>query len=222
MQYFAVSDNREIKAKKIESVLTDFLEEESITGKIILDLGCGSGHIAEFFSRTNVVFAADVVEQITIPNRNAIIFKKIDTVLLPFEDNYFDVVIFNHVIYCTADQDSQLKEIYRILKRNGICYLASANRYFPIEGFTKLPLIHYLPHRLFRSLYKRIRQTEDDLFPVGYHKMVDLIKKAGFAYCEYTSEIIKNPKKYFSEYTLPFQFSVLKYISPTIVFVLRK
>ena len=60
MEYFAVSDNREIKAKKIEAVLCDFLGEKTIKDKIILDLGCGSGHIAEYFAQNNEVIAADV------------------------------------------------------------------------------------------------------------------------------------------------------------------
>ena len=156
MKYFAVSDNRQQKADKIEAVLRDYLGED-IKGRRILDLGCGSGHIAEYFSHTNEVIAADVVEQMTIGRKDSLQFIKLDSASLPFEDSCFDIVIFNHVIFCLPDQYGQLKEIYRILKKEGLCYLASANRYFPIEGFTKLPLIHYLPNRLFRSLYKIIR-----------------------------------------------------------------
>lgn len=221
MKYFAVSDNRQQKADKIEAVLRDYLGKD-IKGRRILDLGCGSGHIAEYFSHTNEVAAADVVEQMTIGRKDSLRFIKLDSASLPFEDNCFDIVIFNHVIFCLPDQSGQLKEIYRILKKEGICYLASANRYFPIEGFTKLPLIHYLPNRLFRSLYKIIRKTDIDLFPVGYHKLIDLIKDAGFTYREYTGEILKNPAKYHSEYAVPFSIPVPQCISPTSIFVLRK
>jgi ubiquinone/menaquinone biosynthesis C-methylase UbiE len=222
MRYFAVSDNRESKAKKIEAVLCDFLAEDSIEAKKILDLGCGSGHIAEFFSRANEVIAADVVNQMTVEKRDTFTFTKIDTVLLPFKDDYFDIVIFNHVLYCAAHQLGQLTEIYRVLRPGGICYFASANRYFPIEGFTRLPLLHYLPGSLFRALYKRILKTDEDLFPMGYHKMIDLIGKAGFTKREYTAEIIDNPEKYHSEHAVPFRLPVPKCISPTIIFVLRK
>ena len=222
MRYFAESGGRESKAKKIEAVLCDFLSEKKIEKKRILDLGCGSGHIAEYFSRANEVIAADVVDQITVEQRDAFTFKMLDKGLLPFEDDYLDIVILNHVFYCLADQAGQLNEIYRVLKKNGVCYFASANRYFPIEGFTRLPLIHYLPGFLFRILYKKIRQTDDDLFPVGYHKMIDLVGKSGFAIQEYTTEIINHPAKYRSEYASPFNLPVPGCISPTIVLMLRK
>ncbi len=222
MKYFAISDNRELKAKKIQAVLCDFLGTDIIRGNKILDLGCGSGLIAEYFSHTNDVIAADTVEQMTIAKTSSVQFKRIDTGPLPFDDNSFDIVIFNHVIACVADQSGQMKEIYRVLKKEGICYFASVNRYFPIEGFTKLPLVHYLPNRAFQSLYKRVKKSDDDLFPVGYHKIVSLIKNAGFSYREYSTDIMRNPAKYHSEYALPFNLLLPKCISPTAIFVLTK
>jgi len=222
MRYFAESGGRELKAKKIEIVLCDFLSEKKIEAKRILDLGCGSGHIADYFSLANEVIAADVVDQITVEHRDAFTFRVLDNGLLPFEDDYFDIVIFNHVLHCMADQAGQLNEIYRVLKKHGVCYFASANRYFPIEGFTRLPLIHYLPGFLFRILYKKIRKTDDNLFPVGYHKMMDLARKTGFSMQEYTTEIINNPAKYRSEYASPFNLPVPGCISPTIVLILKK
>jgi ubiquinone/menaquinone biosynthesis C-methylase UbiE len=222
MRYFAESGGREAKARKIEAVLCDYLSEKKIATKKILDLGCGSGHIAEYFSRANEVIAADVVNQLTVERKNAFTFTLLDKSVLTFEDDYFDIVILNHVFYCFADHAGQLKEIYRVLKKNGVCYFASANRYFPVEGFTKLPLIHYLPGFLFRILYKKIRKTDDDLFPTGYHRMINLAGKAGFTIREYTAEIIHNPAKYYSEYDMPFNLPVPVCISPTIVLILRK
>jgi ubiquinone/menaquinone biosynthesis C-methylase UbiE len=221
MKYFAVSHDREIKAKKIEAVLCDFLGEKKVAKKKILDLGCGSGHIAEYFSHANDVTAADVADQTTI-KKDAITFKKIDTAVLPFADDYFDIVIYNHIICCVADQYGQLKEINRVLKKNGICYFATVNRYFPLEGVTKLPLLHYLPNRIFRSIYKRLRKTDEDLFLLGYHKTIKLVRSAGFSYREYTAEIIKDPEKYHSEYRAPFNLPVPACLSPTVIFILRK
>jgi SAM-dependent methyltransferase len=222
MKYFAISEKRDVKAKMIDAVLCDFLGVPAIEGKKILDLGCGSGHIAANFSRANEVTAADVLDQLTTPERNSFHFKLIDSAFLPFEDDAFDIVIYNHVFYCAVDKPGQLKEIRRVLSGNGICYFASVNRYFPIEGFTNLPLIHYLPGSLYRSIYKIIRKTDDDLFPVGYHGIIRLIEQAGFHYREYTSEIIHDTIKYHSEHGMPFHFPLPKWISPTVILILIK
>jgi ubiquinone/menaquinone biosynthesis C-methylase UbiE len=206
----------------IEAVLCDYLGVPNIEGKRILDLGCGSGRIAGYFSTANDVLAADVVDQLTTPEKRSFRFTLIDSATLPFEEASFDIVLYNHVFYCTADKLGQLKEIRRVLGRDGICYFASVNRYFPIEGFTNLPLIHYLPGGLFRWIYKRIRKTGDDLYPAGYRKIIGLIEQAGFAFREYTAEIIHNPDKYHSEHGLPFRFPLPKWISPTVILVLAK
>jgi len=222
MRYFAVSEGRESKAKMIEAVLCDFLGVQNIEGKKILDLGCGSGRIAGNFSHANEVIAADVVDQLTTPEKSSFQFTLIDSAFLPFEDNSFDIVIYNHVFYCAIDKPGQLKEIHRVLSGNGICYFASVNRYFPIEGFTNIPLIHYLPDSLFRSIYKIIRKTDDDLFPAGYHKIIRLIEHAGFRYREYTSDIIQDAAKYHSEHSVPFYFPLPRWLSPTVVLILIK
>ncbi len=222
MRYFAVSDNRTVKARKIEAVLCDALASEGIRDRRILDLGCGSGHIAEYFSRANEVVAADVIRQMRVPESGSLKFRRVDAAELPFEDGCFDIVLYNHVFFCSGDQAGQLKEIYRVLKEDGVCYFASANRYFPIEGFTRLPLLHYLPHRLFQRLSRRIRKTDEALFPAGYHRMLGLIGEAGFALREYTGEIIRHPQSYQSEYSFPFLRLVPNCLSPTVVFVLRK
>lgn len=206
----------------IEAVLRDFLAVERIEGKKILDLGCGSGLIAGHFSVGNEVIAADVLDQRATPQNGSFQFRLIDSTLLPFEDGSFDIVIYNHVFYCTADKLAQLKEIHRVLAGNGICYFASVNRYFPIEGFTNLPLIHYLPGGWFRYLYKKIRKIDDDLFPVGYHEIVRLIEQAGFRYREYTAEIIDHPEKYHREHGTPRILPLPKWIFPTVVLVLMK
>lgn len=222
MKHFAVSEGRESKAKKIEAVLGDFLGVENIQGKKILDLGCGSGHIAGYFSHANAVVAADVVDQLTTPEKSSFPFKLIGSASLPFEEETFDIVIYNHVFYCTPDQPAQLREIQRVLGRNGICYFASVNRYFPIDGVTRLPLIHYLPGSLFRYIYKRIGKNDDDLFPVGYRKMIRLIEHAGFTYREYTRKIIHDPAKYHIKHGVPSYLPLPGWISPTVIFILIK
>jgi len=222
MKYFATADNREAKARKIEAVLCDHLGVERVQGRRILDLGCGSGHIAEYFSRGNSVVAADVVDQLRVPRGAALEFKKMNGAALPFEDGSFDIVIYNHVLFCLPDQLGQMREIKRVLKNTGACYLATANRYFPREGFTKVFLIHYLPQRVFRAVYKAIRRKDLELHPVGYHGIRALITRSGFTAREYTAEIVHHPERYHSDHAIPSFLPVPVCMSPTVVFVLSK
>lgn len=222
MKYFAVSENRERKAKKIEAVLCDFLGVAAVSGNKVLDLGCGSGHIAAYFSRSNDIVAADVVDQLSVATSPTLRFRTIDPAALPFGDDSFDIVIVNHVLFCMRDPISQLREVRRVMRGQGICYLATANRNFPVEGFTKLPLLHYLPAKVFQKMYKRLGRPDEDLFPVGYHRAIRLINAAGFKYRSYTSDIIRHPGKYHSEYTVPFGILLPECLSPTMVFILTK
>jgi SAM-dependent methyltransferase len=50
-------------------------------------------------------------------------WKKIDITKIDFEDNYFDLIICNHVIEHVPDHLQALKEISRIMKKNGVAIL---------------------------------------------------------------------------------------------------
>ena len=45
--------------------------------------------------------------------------KKLDVTNLPFENDYFDLIICNHVLEHIDDDIKAMKEIYRVLKNNG-------------------------------------------------------------------------------------------------------
>jgi 2-polyprenyl-3-methyl-5-hydroxy-6-metoxy-1,4-benzoquinol methylase len=63
---------------------------------------------------------------------------------LPFPDEYFDVVVSNHVIEHVSDQQLHLSEIARVLKPNGVVYLATPNRLWPWEVHYRVLVLHYL------------------------------------------------------------------------------
>lgn len=46
-------------------------------------------------------------------------YKKIDATSIPFENNTFDIVIANHVLYHVTDVERSLSEISRVLKAEG-------------------------------------------------------------------------------------------------------
>ena len=42
---------------------------------------------------------------------------------MPFEDNFFDFILCNHVLEHIVDDTKAMKELYRVLKRKGIAIL---------------------------------------------------------------------------------------------------
>lgn len=196
MNGFSVNTNRQAKASKIEAVLCDYLHQEKIINKKILDIGCGSGAIAQYFSICNDVYAVDVEIKVTIDIIDQINFDVVKTESLPFGDNSFDIVLSNHVIEHLAHQDLHLSEIKRVLKKNGVCYFATPNKNYFIEPHYKIPLIHYLPRKYFNSLLKLLNLYEEDLNLLTYKQMLSITKNNNFMICDYTCDVLKMPYKY--------------------------
>lgn len=74
---------------------------------------------------------------------------------LPFESGSFDFVHSSAVLEHVGGHDDQakfLRELWRIA-RKGI-FITTPNRWFPVEFHTVLPVIHWLPMRLYRSLLR--------------------------------------------------------------------
>ncbi len=76
---------------------------------------------------------------------------------LPFPTNHFKVAFSNAVIEHAGSREQQrffLSEIRRVSER---FFLATPNRWFPIEAHTGLPFLHYLPASTFRSVLRHTR-----------------------------------------------------------------
>ena len=224
---YAVDEARLPKARKIESVLLDSLKskEKYLSDRHIVDIGCGTGHISVYFSKRNRLSATDVVDQLSVDTRGKVAFVKSAAEKLPFPDQMFDIAILNHVIAHTRSQIQLLAEIFRILKTDGRCYAANPNRFYPIEPFYRIPLLHYLPNSMFLHIAGYLRKDIEDVYLLSYISLKRLCKRAGFEVDDYTARVINEPDKYFSEFKLPFSIKVPELatiISPTNIFILRK
>ncbi|TGK04512.1 class I SAM-dependent methyltransferase [Leptospira selangorensis] len=219
------------KAKKIHLLTEKFGLHKKGT---LLEVGTGSGFIAAYFTKIfSEVNSVDVNDQRqTIEN---IRFKKIEGTKLPFKKEYFDLVITNHVIEHVGNYENQidhLKEISRVLKNDGMLYLAVPNRWRLIEPHYKLPLLSWLPRSL-SDLYVRLSGEGDfyDCFPLSRSAAFSILKETGFEVKEATLEAIQIYAKIESQHPIiKFVTSLLPswiYIPlmpwmPTLIFVCKK
>ena len=74
---------------------------------------------------------------------------------LPFETGSFDVVFSNAVVEHVGDTEGQRRFVAEALRVSRRFFIVTPNRLFPVETHTGLPLIHYLPPRIFRSVLRR-------------------------------------------------------------------
>ncbi len=80
-------------------------------------------------------------------------FVRADGKNLPFADGSFDVVHSSAVIEHVGSRQEQarfLAELHRVARR--VVCITTPNRWFPVEVHTSVPLLHWLPPRLYRRL----------------------------------------------------------------------
>lgn len=114
-----------------------FDQVQFVPNSRVLELGCGAGNLwldnlDRIPNGLEIVvsdFSAGMVKQV---QRNLALspipfqFKVIDAQSIPFDDNSFDIVIANHMLYHVPDRYQALREIARVLKPTGFFY-ASTN-----------------------------------------------------------------------------------------------
>lgn len=168
------SDLRRIKAKKIEALL-----DCSIFGADLLDLGTGSGHLASYFTEQGAnVVAADADGYRYAAEAP---FYEIKGSELPFPDNSFDIVIFNHVLEHVGNRPAQkqiLAQISRVLRPGGTLYLGVPNKWELIETHYKLPFLGALPKGVADFLVRTIRkQPEYDCYPLSDRELHSMVSE---------------------------------------------
>lgn len=177
--------SRQWKARKIERLLGLEAGSQPIR---LLEIGVGSGGIAHYFathpSGRYTVEGVDVVDNRTAAD--SFHFTKVAGVELPFESESFDVVLTNHVIEHVGDADAQrahLAEARRVLKRNGIGYLAVPNRWMLVEPHYRLAFLSWLPTS-WRSPYLRMsgKGEEYDCRPLESGQVEALLREFQLSY----------------------------------------
>lgn len=179
------------KSKKIISILKNSVD---ITKCDVLDIGVGAGYITNSISKeAKSVIGIDLYDERR--EKNGYKFRKVKSKKLPFKSHSFDIVISNQVIEHVPYQDLHISEIYRVLKKSGILYLATPNKYWITDPHHKLPFISWFPRTISTLYLKKIKNKKWDIYPLSYNQLKQLIK-GKFEIKNMTIELLKHPQKY--------------------------
>ncbi|HET9049949.1 MAG TPA: class I SAM-dependent methyltransferase [Chiayiivirga sp.] len=175
--------SRSWKAEEIARLLELASRKQPIR---LLEIGTGSGGIAHWFAhhpqlRCEVV-AVDVCDNRQLHEGYA--FQQVESVDLPFEEASFDVVISNHVIERVGDAQAQarhLSEIRRVMKPDGVGYLAVPNHWMLTEPHYRLKFLSWWPHG-WRTPYLKLMGKGDfyDCEPLEMRQLERMLNAEDF------------------------------------------
>lgn len=179
-----------------------------LKGKKILDVGVGSGGVACAFSHFGAeVVGIDVdrnylrvVEQQSKDRNVKIELKLYDGETFPFKDETFDVVIFFDVLEHLPNPDLTVKEISRVLKKDGLVFIVVENKWFPLfilKGpHYGLPFIILFPRKLREFFVVKVTKRGESLMDYhwfgGFRETNRLFEKHGI--CLEKFDIIKDKR----------------------------
>lgn len=117
-------------------------------GVKVLELGCGTGDMWK--NRESLInacsklilsdFSEGMVETTkgNIGNYDNVEYKVLDIQEIPYENETFDIVIANMMLYHVPDIDKGLAEVRRVLKKGGHFYCATYGEHGIIEYLSKI------------------------------------------------------------------------------------
>jgi 2-polyprenyl-3-methyl-5-hydroxy-6-metoxy-1,4-benzoquinol methylase len=134
--------------EKIRNGLLSYLSESELSGKRILDFGCGSGASTVILSRlipfgeiVGIELERDLLDIAKMRaehygQNNIRFILSPDANNLPNDIGKFDLILLNAVFehFLPAERNNLLPKIWKTLKTNGVLFMTETpNRVFPIE-----------------------------------------------------------------------------------------
>lgn len=226
--------SRDLKAIKIARLIG---AEPGQPARHLLEVGTGAGGIAHYFGKSGAmgwdVEAVDVEDARLVTE--GFRFTCVEDVALPFDDDRFDVVLSNHVIEHVGDARQQarhLDELRRVLRPDGIGYLAVPCSWMLVEPHLRLPLLSWLPQRI-ADAYVRLagKGSHYDCRPLTVGRIEPMLRAAGFSFHQSHGEALRltyaleRPDAVIYRWLFkPMPealYSVVRRAFPTLIYVLR-
>ena len=230
-------NSREIKADKVLSILSDYYDG-NLSQLKVLEIGCFTGVIsnkmAPFFREFNAIdIDVESLEKAKLNNRNEVIFHEMSADSLFFEDGCFDIVICSHVYEHVPSASKMMSEIYRVLKKEGICYFAAGNKISLLDPEYNLLFASMLPKSI-ANRYVKLFRNIPEYYETFYFlpRLKHLVRD--FRLIDYTKKIIENPQKFHINgilaknknikklASLLLSMKLIYFIFPTYIWILKK
>jgi ubiquinone/menaquinone biosynthesis C-methylase UbiE len=192
-------EGRTQKFRKILSILKDV--RPNLGPAACLDLGCSSGIMTSLLGEECRMAIGLDIDQEAVRYAKAhhdssrVHFLAADAMSLPFEENSIDIIVCNHVYEHVPEATRLMEEIYRILKKGGLCYFSAGNRYMIVEGHYGLPFLSWLPNTL-GHVYLRWAGKGSFYYEkhLSLRKLRGLVRK--FHVQDYTLRVIQDPERF--------------------------
>jgi 2-polyprenyl-3-methyl-5-hydroxy-6-metoxy-1,4-benzoquinol methylase len=228
---FMVGSGRKAKAQKILKIISDASQSNDSCEhrRTLLDIGTGNGEISYYIGEEFEVTSVDVVDQRQISDGYMFICLEGDR--LPFPDQSFDIIVSNHIIEHVTNANQHLAEIARLVRDNGLVYLATPNRLWPWEVHYQIPLLHYLPVRLFMFLMKLLNRYHEDIQLMNWWTLKQKTQQ-DFTLTSFSDRICKWPQNYYMDCPKAIAkllsqcplwiYRYFTFIHPTLIVILRR
>lgn len=107
----------------------------------VLDCGCGDGLYLTILTELSkgILCGFDLdskgIEKAYVHlKEKKVDFKIGDICSMPYSDNFFDKIIISEVLEHINDDKKAVKELYRVLKKNGVLLITVPNHNYPFFG----------------------------------------------------------------------------------------
>lgn len=173
-------------------------------GSKILDVGCGTGHLTNWLKEKGYdVFGLEPSEEMykyAVKNFPGIDFKKGISSSLPYDDNFFDIVIAIEVLRYLSPEDNEFsyKEFKRVLKKDGVCFVTQVNL-FSTDGYYFFYKLKGIKERIRNKAYQYCNfttptQQEQILKSLGFTEVRTIGRMVGFVRIFYKLGIVMGRK----------------------------
>lgn len=129
----------------------------------VLDLGAGAGITALNIKRNALRICGIDIDERVLTNPTLDEAKIASAESIPYEDNFFDMVICMHVFEHLSEPEKVFREVSRVLKENGLFLIKTPNK------FHYAPLLARCTPSWFHKFYNKLRgRDSEDTFATYY------------------------------------------------------